>query len=231
VTAAPLISRQRLAPLSWAALCLLVVAGFARLVTQDRSPLDSFDFAGRSGEDWADDHAPLVDALRLVEIAFATIGMIILTTIVAGILLVQRRIRAAAFVVVVMVATSLTTGAMKTWLGRGRPDWQDSTDLLTSKSFPSGHASSSAAMAGILIILVWALVHRHVIRWTATILLLFVWVMVSLDRVLLGRHFPTDVIAGSLLGIAVMLIGFALFDPVSEKQPDPDRIPAETMSR
>ena len=64
----------------------------------------------------------------------------------------RRRYRAAAFAVAVMVTTSLATTGIKLWLGRGRPEWQDAVDLLTTKSFPSGHASSSAALAGILVV-------------------------------------------------------------------------------
>jgi membrane-associated phospholipid phosphatase len=69
-----------------------------------------------------------------------------------------------------MIATSLATTAMKIWLGRGRPDWQDSVDLLTSKSFPSGHASSSAALAGILVFLAWSFLRHQAARWAVTAL-------------------------------------------------------------
>ncbi len=146
--------RRRAIPLLWAGLCLVVVAIFGVLVTADRSPLDGLDRIGQTGEDWADDHALLVDALRVVEVSFATVGMIILTTIVVVLLLLRRHRRAALFAVVTMVTTSLVTTGLKVWLGRGRPDWQDATNLLTTKSFPSGHASSIAAFTGILIVLV-----------------------------------------------------------------------------
>ena len=40
-----------------------------------------------------------------------------------------------------------------------------------------------------------------------------VWVAVCLDRVLLGRHYPSDVVAGSVLGVSMVLLGIAVFDP------------------
>jgi membrane-associated phospholipid phosphatase len=207
-----------------------VVGVFGLLVTQDRSPLDFVDQWGKSGEDRADDHAALIDVLRVIEIAFATIGMIIWTSIVAGVMLLRRRYRAAAFAVVVMVVTSLMTTVLKLQFGRRRPDWQDQIDLLSSKSFPSGHASSSAALASVLIVLVWTLVPSLAMRWAATVALVLMWLVVCLDRVLLGRHFPTDVMAGSFLGVAVTLIGIAVFDPVSEER-TPARMTAGSTSR
>jgi membrane-associated phospholipid phosphatase len=193
--------------------CLAVVAAFGLLVTQDRSPLDGFDRWGRQAEGWADNHAALVTVLRVVEVGFATVGMIIWTTLVAAAVVSRRRFRAAAFAIAVMITASLATTAVKVWLGRARPEWQDAVDQLTTKSFPSGHASSSAALAGILVILVWSTLHEPILRWGGTVVALGVWVAVCLDRVLLGRHYPTDVVAGSFLGLAVLLLGIVAFDP------------------
>lgn len=205
--------------LSCAVACLIVVAAFGLLVTQDRSPFDSFDHVGMRAEGWADGHAGVITVARVVEAMFATLGMAIWTTLIALVLLVRRRFRAAAFVVVVMVATSLLTTAIKLALGRARPEWQDTVDTLTSKSFPSGHASSSAALAGVVLILVWGLLSHGILRTVVTYLALGTWLVVCLDRVLLGRHFPTDVVAGSFLGVAVVLVTLVLFDPLSHRRP------------
>lgn len=207
-------SRSRATKLVAAALVgFAVVAVFGLVVVQDRSPLDAFDRWGRQAEDWADNHAALVTVLRVVEVTFATVGMIVWTTLVAVAVLSRRRYRAAAFAVVVMIATSLTTTAIKIALGRGRPEWQDATDLLSSKSFPSGHASSSAALAGILIVLAWSFLRRPAARWAVTVVAVSMWVVVCLDRVLLGRHYPSDVVAGSILGLSMVLLGIVVFDP------------------
>jgi membrane-associated phospholipid phosphatase len=200
--------------------CLAVVALFGLMVGQDRSPLDGFDRWGRHGEDWADNHAALVTVLRVVEIAFATFGMIGWTTLVVLAVASRRRYRAAAFAIVVMVATSLATTGIKLWLGRARPEWQDGVDMLTSKSFPSGHASSSAAFAGILVFLAWSFVRVGWAQWLITGTAVVVWVSVCLDRVLLGRHFPTDVVAGTFLGVAVVLLGILVFDPARVRTRD-----------
>jgi membrane-associated phospholipid phosphatase len=210
-------SRQHISTLGVAAVCLLLVALLAWMVTRDRSPLDSIDQWGKSAENFSDNHAHLVSFLRLVEVSFATIGMILWTSVVVIVMLNRRRFRAAAWVVVVMVTTSLITTLLKGLLARGRPDWQDQTDLIASKSFPSGHASSTAALAGILIVLVWSGL-RHSRRWVAIVLVVATWLLVCLDRVLLGRHYPTDVVAGTALGVAVMLIGLAVSDPVSGRR-------------
>ena len=39
------------------------------------------------------------------------------------------------------------------------------------------------------------------------------WLVVCLDRVLLGRHYPSDVVAGTLLGAGMVLLGLVLLDP------------------
>ena len=146
--------------------------------------------------------------------------MIIWTTLVVLAVASRRRYRAAAFAIAVMVTASLATTGIKLWLGRGRPEWQDTVDVLTSKSFPSGHASSSAALAGILIILAWSFLRGSRPRWVVTAVAVTMWVAVCLDRVLLGRHYPSDVIAGSFLGLAVLLVGIAVFDPARVRPRD-----------
>lgn len=212
-------SRQRLAVLGAAGGCLVVVAVLAWMVSWDRSPLDSIDQGGRSAEEFSRNHALLILLLRLVEVCFSTIGMTVWTSVLTISLLRWRHLRTAAWVVVVMVTTSMATTQLKILLARGRPDWQNQTDLLSSKSFPSGHASSTAAFTGILIVLVWTSYRHSPRRWTSTAILVATWLVVCLDRVMLGRHYPTDVVAGSALGVGAMLLGLATFNPVQVGPP------------
>ena len=212
---ASVLDRPRHVPLLWSAGFFAAFAVLAWMVAQqDRSPLDALDTWGREAEDWADDHEHLLTFLSLVEHAFSTIGMTVLTVLLAGALLYSKHRRAALFTVLVMVTTSLITTVVKLNLARSRPEWQASADFLETKSFPSGHASSVTAFAAVLAVLALMLVRRSGLRrWAyagCVLLVLVTWA----DRVMLGRHYPSDVIGGSLLGIAVTLFFIGVFNPL-----------------
>jgi len=204
-------SRARSLASAGVALVLFAVLGY--LVTGDRAPLDTFDVEGKNLEDWADNSSFAIDVLQAIEVAFGTIGMTILTAGLVAALFLRRHRWAALVVAVVMVATSLATSGLKIWLGRDRPDWQGELGLLSSYSFPSGHASSSAAFACLLVMLLVLFVRRTNLRRIGIALAVAMWLVVCLDRVLLGRHFPTDVIAGTLLGVGTFLLVLAFIDP------------------
>ena len=218
-----MLDRPRYLPLVWAAACLVGFGLLTVLVTQDRAPLDPVDLWGRQAEAWADDIPWLVAALRVVEHLFATIGMTVLTAVTAVWLLWKKQPRAAAYTVVVMLVTSLVTTGVKLTVGRVRPAWQDSIDLLSTRSFPSGHASSMAAFAGVMVVLAWIFLRRSSARQAVYVAAAAFVVVGCLDRVLLGRHYPTDVIAGTLLGAGVALLALGLFDPQPRPQSRGDR--------
>ena len=68
----------------------------------------------------------------------------------------------------------------------------------TDPSFPSDHATlAGAAIAGLF------LVDRR-LGWTATV----AGLLLCVDRVYIGAHYPTDVLAGLVLGAAVAVIGW-----------------------
>ncbi len=204
-------SRPRL--LAWAAVLLALFVVLAVLVTRDPAPLGQLDDLGRDAEAWADNHGWLVETLRWVELLTDTVAKTILTAVLVLVLLLRRQPRAAIFAAVVVSVTALVNTGIKLLLGRDRPEWQDTTDFLETHAFPSGHASSIAALCGALAVLTFTFVRRRSMRHAILIALGAVWLVVCLDRVLLGRHYPTDVIGGSLLGAAIVLIALAFIDP------------------
>jgi YegS/Rv2252/BmrU family lipid kinase len=211
---ARVLDRPRPWILAWAGLCGALFAVLAFLVHLRRAPLNGFDDLGRRAEHWARDQHGLVHVLQWIETGFAGRGMLVLTLLLVVPLWWRGHRRAAIYAVLVMV----TTTALYTWLkvlyGRERPTWQDPVGHLTSRSFPSGHSASTSALAGVVIVLAVMLVRRANLRRAICVAAVLVALIVGADRVLLGRHFPTDVVAGWLLGACVTLLWLAIYSPL-----------------
>lgn len=200
--------------LGWSVLCFVLFAGVAVAAVQGWGPLDAIDDRGNPAQAWAVDVAWLRHPLRWVEIVFGTLGITIMTAVLAVAMFAKGHRRAAGFAVGVMLTTSLVTTGLKVLVGRARPEWQLTENLITSKSFPSGHASSVVALGAIVCVLVLMLVRRSGVRRAAYAGVAVVVVLVCLDRVLLGRHFPSDVVGGVLLGLGMVLLGLAVYSPL-----------------
>ncbi|MBO3086880.1 phosphatase PAP2 family protein [Cellulomonas dongxiuzhuiae] len=92
--------------------------------------------------------------------------------------------------------------AAKGLVQRARPVIDDAVAHAPGWSFPSGHAANTTVVAVALTVLVWPLlgrVGRVLVPVTAGALV----VLTAADRVLLGVHYPSDVLAGILLGLAI----------------------------
>ena len=76
--------------------------------------------------------------------------------------------------------------------------------LETSPSFPSGHAQSAVANWGYL-----AVRFRH---WAVRAFAVLAILGIGLSRIVLGVHFPQDVLAGWLIGL-VLLAAYAALEP------------------
>lgn len=208
------LDRSRVSVLAWSALCLGAFALLALAVTQGWAPLADLDDRGNAARTWAVDDNGLKRVLRGIELAFSTPAMTAYAAALTVAMLVKGHRRAAFYTVGVTATTALATTLIKLAVARDRPEWQESQWLLSNNAFPSGHASSVAALGGVVIVLVLMLVRRSSVRRLAYAVVLLVALVVSADRVLLGRHFPTDVVAGTLLGAGFVLLGLALYSPL-----------------
>lgn len=92
---------------------------------------------------------------------------------------------------------------IKTAVQRPRPD--DVVHLISEGgfSFPSGHSITSMFVFGLLIFLVRSNVRNKTAANVLTAVLSIPMILIGLSRIYLGVHYPTDVLAGWCLGIAV----------------------------
>ena len=103
------------------------------------------------------------------------------------------------------VTLMLTWGlnlVVKTGVQRARPVVDEAVAHAPGFSFPSGHAMNTAAAGLIVTALVWPLLGPRA-RVAVPVVAALLVVLTGVDRVLLGVHYPSDVVAGVLLGCAV----------------------------
>lgn len=102
--------------------------------------------------------------------------------------------------------TSTITDVVKIATRRPRPfDYKNpsGTDTNAELSFPSGHASGVASVAATATYLAFVRSPQSPRPWITLAAGTLLTAFVSYERVRTGAHFPTDVIAGSMLGGAI----------------------------
>ncbi len=205
-------SRTRMLGAAGAFLLLFVV--LLVLYKTDVRGLDAVDGSLESGpQGWTYRTVAAQHVLIAVEVAFGTLPMSLYTLVTAGLLALRRHVRAACWTVGVMLLASLTTWYLKGVLHRHRPVWPDPVHTLSSYSFPSGHATGIAAAAGVVIVLARLLVRRRGARRLLYVVALGLALLVGADRVFLGVHNPSDVVAGFAVGGFWTTLGIAAYDP------------------
>jgi undecaprenyl-diphosphatase len=103
--------------------------------------------------------------------------------------------------VTMMVAWNLGLDA-KLIVRRARPVVAEPVSHAPGYSFPSGHAFNITVVTTVMILLLWPLMST-VVRRVATVGAVMLCVAVGLDRIYLGVHYPSDVLAGLFLGLGV----------------------------
>ncbi|TWT14236.1 phosphatase PAP2 family protein [Streptococcus sp. sy010] len=80
-------------------------------------------------------------------------------------------------------------------------------------SFPSGHALGIMAILGVILIVCYQrLNQRSGLRLIVSLVLTSLIVLVALSRVYLGVHYPIDILAGLLVGYAILNMLFPYYD-------------------
>lgn len=120
----------------------------------------------------------------------------------------HRRYRHAAVMAGAVMLAWLSSETTKALYARPRPDLVPHEVAVYSGSFPSGHSTLSAACYLTLAMLVASLETRRRTKALAYGLAGAILVGVGFSRVYLGVHYPSDVLAGWVLGATWALIGW-----------------------
>lgn len=132
------------------------------------------------------------------------VPVLIVVAIVAAAFEFYRRHKVRAVVILGSLSSLLAFRAIKEIVRRARPVSEFvASHGLHDYSFPSGHSTGSAAVYGIIAVIIWNNSRRPAARLVSGLLIALI-VLIGLSRVYLGAHYPTDVLGGWLLALIVV---------------------------
>jgi undecaprenyl-diphosphatase len=125
---------------------------------------------------------------------------------VAGFLVLEGAWRSALFVLLASSGGWLLNGLLKEAFARPRPDIVPHLREVMTLSFPSGHALTSAVVYLTLGALLMRIAKRPLMKFYCMSVAMLATALVGASRVYLGVHYPTDVLAGWLVGLSWALL-------------------------
>jgi undecaprenyl-diphosphatase len=147
------------------------------------------------GPAWLEDVARDITSLGGVAV------IVLITAVVAGFLLLDRKYAATVFVLAATGSGFALGALLKGAYRRPRPEVVPHLMAAYHSSFPSGHSMMSAVVYLTLGALVARLVARRSLRLYVLGVAATLTGMVGASRVYLGVHYPSDVLAGWCAGL------------------------------
>ena len=143
-------------------------------------------------------HAPILDTLFKAITKLGDGGIFWITLAIILLFFEKTRICGICMLVALVMGALVTNVVLKPLVARPRPfQINDSVRLLVGAphdySFPSGHSQASFAAA--------TAIYCNYKKWGIAALILAG--LIAFSRLYLYVHFPTDVLAGMLIGIAI----------------------------
>lgn len=151
---------------------------------------------------------PWLNELMLAMTPLGSLLVLLPVAILAALgFLIARKHRAAVVMALTEPASLALQWTLKPLINRDRPrvTWR-LIDLPAGPSFPSGHALGSMAVFGALTLILLPWIQPRWARWLVAIIGFALPILIGASRPYLGVHYPADVLAGWILGLALALI-------------------------
>jgi len=142
------------------------------------------------GPDWLELAAGEITSLG------GTALLSLFTLTVAGFLWLDRKRAMLVLVLISILGGVVLSFGLKDLIGRPRPSAVPHLAVVSTASFPSGHAFMSAVVYLTLGILLATVVPRRRLKLYILFVSLMLTFLIGISRVYLGVHYPTDVLAG-----------------------------------
>lgn len=144
-------------------------------------------------------------ALDITALGSAAV-LALIVVLICGYLALERKF-AAAFLILFATGTgTLLSNTLKSLINRDRPTIVPHLAEFSRMSFPSGHSMLSALVYLTLAVLLAQTIEQRRSKTYLICAALFLAFLVGLSRLVLGVHYPTDVVAGWTAGTVWALL-------------------------
>jgi undecaprenyl-diphosphatase len=153
---------------------------------------------------WIGEHRPVSLEPVMLEITFLGTGTVVMMIVAVSALFLwlSRHRYSAALLLIATLGGILLNHLLKHGFGRPRPQVFEWGSHALSSSFPSGHAMSAAVVYGTVAYLAARLQKKLWHRAVTMIAAVIVIFLIAATRLYLGVHYPSDVAAGIIIGLA-----------------------------
>lgn len=148
-------------------------------------------------------HTPTLDSVMLEITTLGTGTVVLMIVCVAALFLTLTRHKYSALLLIVATAGGLLLDMwLKHWFARPRPHVFVWGTQAFGSSFPSGHAMSATVVYSTVAYLAARLHERRWARAITMSIALLLVLLICFSRIYLGVHYPSDVAAGVIIGLA-----------------------------
>ncbi len=141
----------------------------------------------------------------------------LITLFVVLYLALKKEIRSIVFVLSAVIGGGLLVQILKFLFARPRPEIVPQLVSEVTMSFPSGHSAMSAVVYLSLAVLISRIENSRKTRVFLISSALIISFIVGLSRVYLGVHYPTDVLAGWMIGLFWALLCWFIASIIENK--------------
>lgn len=198
----------------WIAVAIMAISGFTVIASHvlsgddlrvfDQSIIHYVHALSRPG---------LTAAMLIVTCFGSPVGITLISLVVVLALLAEGKPSQAGFLITSGVGAAILMNVAKVYFLRDRPTLFEPLVVEPGYSFPSGHVTVSNCLYGAIIVLVWSYCKPLWLRLVVSLLLLVLVALVSLSRIYLGVHYPSDTLGGFFLSMFWLSVCVVIFRP------------------
>lgn len=193
------------ATVGWA--CCAALAIFFLIIVHDVQTWDRWRYFDLSVVNLlAQLRNPAADRVFLFFTYLGSTPVVLMIALLAAIVSASgRQFRSSAVLACSALLSLASSQIIKHVYARSRPDVMHALAEASGFSFPSGHATLSVALFASLYFWLWG--HSSRVRMRISLVFAFIAcvLLIGFSRVYLGVHFPSDVLAGYILGFGVVI--------------------------